>query len=429
MFLYYSYKLKVSPLFAYQGLTFRQPNPIFYLASVAATALLACVLPRRIAHASDFVLWVLFLMVGAPSILMSQYMTALSPGEACRLGAVVTACLILIRVLTALRPSLGRLGVIVFPHYWILLGGVSVFIYAYLFLVLGFRVSWVSLKDVYDIRADYATRAASASLLGYLIPIQYNVINPLFIVRGIYARARWLAAVGGFGQFFIYLATGQKSVLFSTLAIVGLARLFGSSPRMRGTRLLTATAVAGLVTFAADQVLNSYIWSSLFVRRFMIVPGALTVAYVQVFKDRPKTNFSDSFAFWLDSPYVDRTPVRIVGEQFVGNAGTNSNVSIFGHGFLSYGYLGMVVVSLLLVGVLWLADLTTRGLPTPVAGLMFFMPTVALASASLFTTMLTHGYIAALLICAAAPRSGWVAAQPSSSVGRGDSSRRFVNDG
>jgi len=403
--LYYSYRDAVSPAFSYAGLSYRPPVAGHYAVALVATIAVALVLPRAIARPSDFMQWILFATAGAPAILIPQYSAVLPQSEATKTGLSVAGSLILIRTIAALRPRSVMPRMRVSSHsFWIALAAISTLIYSYLALYAGFRFSLLAFADVYDARSDFAS--APIPYIGYILPIQYNVINPVFITRGVYSRRALPFLFGAAGQVVIYMTTGRKAVLLSIAGLAVGAWLFKSSRRLTGHKILAlaATAIAG--SFLIDKLTGSLVWTALFVRRFIVIPGILTAAYVAVFQNRPKMLFSDSLFVWLDNPYPVRA-VYIVGAEFVGDAQTAANVSLFGDGYLNYGYIGMFVEAAILGMLLWFVDDAARGLPTPVTSLLFFMPTVALASGSIFTVMLTHGFAAAIIACGMLPKTGW----------------------
>lgn len=417
--LYYSYKLKVSPLFAYQGLTYERPDLGTYIPMLACATLVAMALPIRIKHTSDFILWLFFIVAAAPAMLIPQYMGRLPDGEATKLGLAVAGCTLFIRALTAARPTPRRAGrVVVSPTtLWLGLGLIAGVTYLGVLLTFGLSLRWLELTEVYDVRSEFSTTFATVPALGYLIPVVHNVINPVFMARGVYS-GRWrFFFAGALGQYLLYATTGHKSILFSVLAIAVIARLFRNDLRMRGTRLLTVTAIGALATLALDALLDSYLWTSLFVRRFMIVPGALVAGYVSVFHDKPKYGFPNVLP-GVEAPYAT-APSRMVGALFVGDPNTNANASLFGDGFAQAGYLGIFIEGLFLVLLLWAADAATKGLAKPVAALVFFMPTIALVSGSVFTVAVTHGFVFAIVVSACLPRTGWGRPAPGRLAPRG----------
>jgi hypothetical protein len=67
----------------------------------------------------------------------------------------------------------------------------------------------------------------------------------------------------------------------------------------------------------------------------------------------------------------------------------------------------MLLECLVLITLLWVIDDATRGLPVAISSLMFFMPALALVDGSVFTWPLTDGVLAAVLLAACMPRTGW----------------------
>ena len=405
--LLFSYKLKVVPLFAYQGLTFRQPDPFHGALAVGLVLIVVGVLPRRLRRASDYLQWMLFVIAGAPSILLAQVMTALPVAEATRFGLMIAGCTILSRVATARSSGLGRFkpGLELRGQAWALLIAYSIALYAYLFITTGVPTRWVEFTDVYDVRSEFIT--AQGTLLGYLLPVQYNVVNPIFMARGLFSRNWALLSVGIAGQVIIYLSQGQKGVLLSIFAMLGIMWLYRRGRVPSGGHLLVAVGVVALAALAVDALTNSFTYTALLVRRFLIIPGALTVAYVSVFKDRPKAHFHE---FGLgDSPYGNEGPSFIVGREFLGYAHGNANVNLWGNGYLNYGYVGMVLMAALFICLLWVLDAATEGLPSAVLGVVLVRTAIVLSSASLLTSLLSHGLLALIVLCALLPREGWSA--------------------
>lgn len=405
--LLFAYRFEVSPSFSYLGLTYRAPDPIAYTVAVLLTMLVAIILPRRIVRASDFLQWMMFLVAGAPTILLPQYLDELPVGESTRLGLVVAGCMVLTRFGASTKVTLGRLRPApnLARQAWLVMAAISLGVYGYVFATTGIPTEWVSITDPYDVRSEF-TAATTGTIIGYLLPFQSNVINPIAITRGIYTRNWPLFYLGFLGQIVIYLSRGEKGVLFLTFAMLGLAWLLRRDPYLSGARLLMVGVGIIVGALVVDAIFSSLTWTSLLVRRFLIVPGALTVAYVSVFKDMPKTHFHE-LPFFGDSPYTTIPPSHIVGAEFIGNPAANANVNIWGHGYLSAGYTGMFIAAALFVLALWIADASTEGLPIRVVSVVLLKMTIVLSSASLFAASLTHGFATGLVLLALLPRDGW----------------------
>ena len=171
--------------------------------------------------------------------------------------------------------------------------------------------------------------------------------------------------------------------------------------------ILVGTMVSTIVALIVDKIQGGLLYTEIFVDRLLLAPGYLTAAHVMVFQGKPKAEWGYSFmAPFVHYPYKD-TPDFIVGRVFFGSAATSANANFFGDGYSNLGYPGMFIEALALVVILWLIDSAGRHLPLPVSALILLVPTLALVNSSVFTSLLTDGYLAAIVIMACLPPGGW----------------------
>jgi hypothetical protein len=404
------YQHQISPAFSYLKYTYRAPDPVHYGIAILLVVMLALVLPRRITQPSHFICWTLFVVAVAPSIVVPQYTDVLTSDAALEVAIWVAISFLPVAVLgcrRAVRDSLPQFTVS--PSlYWGTLAVISAFVYAYVIADVGITFDLPSLEDVYGVRGEYAAvEASSSKLLSYATPLLANVINPLFVARGLISR-RWVwLTVGLLGQVFIFSFTGYRSAFLSPIAMLAVFLLFSRRSRPASVVVLLGVVVLSLGMWALDQLSGTLDFTSLLVRRFLITPGLLTGAYVWLFTDIEKAHLAHSFLKpFLQYPY-SREPPQLIGELFFGNSGTNANANLLADGFANFGFPGMLMECLVLMVVLWVIDDACRGLSVRVAGLVFVMPTLSLADSGLFTTLLTHGMGAATLACLLMPRTGW----------------------
>lgn len=296
--------------------------------------------------------------------------------------------------------------------FWLVVGLVSAATYALMALTVGIALRAPRLTDVYDVRGDYRAVVTGAFPLGYLLAIQANVLNPLMILRGIAGRGSWrLLFLAGFaGQYVIYSGTGLKSVILSTPALLIVALLLRRrGSRLPGAVLLWGAFVAAVAAIGLDRLLSTSAWVSISIRRFLITPGLLAGAYFTIFDDLEKVWFrygSTGALFGLENPYTT-TPSYLVGRWYFGREGMNANANLFADGFANGAFAGMAVQALLLVALLRAANSAAEGLPITLAVPIFTVPAIALGNTSVLTTAITHGLVAAIVLCALAPRTGW----------------------
>ena len=143
-----------------------------------------------------------------------------------------------------------------------------------------------------------------------------------------------------------------------------------------------------------------------FVRRVLVTPGIVLSGYVQVFHDMPKAKLGYSVLRTIfPYPYA-KEPPDLVGAEFFGDPFTHANGSWLADGYANFGYPGMIAATVVLIILLWAIDDATRGLRPGFDASFFLMPALALAESAVLTALLTHGFIAAIILCALAPRDG-----------------------
>jgi hypothetical protein len=411
--LHYAYVEHIAPLFTYLQYGYRTPDPVGYGVAVALVVGLALMMPRRITHPSHFIVWVLFIIAVAPSLLVPQWAPALSHGEALELALWIGACFGLVvglgtrqtlREFVPRRPLRAR-------TFWLLLAGIFVALNVYVLLTIGVSLTLPSFDDVYGVRSEFRQERAVNPALGYVVPL-LGVVNSAMMVRGLWdRRALWVLA-GGLGQLYLYAEQGEKSALLSPVAIGAAFLLLRRRRSMVGATALLGASALAVVVMAVDWWRVSNDATSLLVRRFLVTPGLVTAGYVQVFDDAPKAQLGYSvLAPFVRYPYQAEPP-DLVGAHFFGDPATHANTGWLGDGFANFGYPGMVTASLILVFVLWTIDDATKGLPSGFACLFFLLPALTLAESAILTAILTHGIFVAIVLCTLAPRNGWAREGP-----------------
>lgn len=407
--LHWTYQSIIQPAFAYTGQRY-VPAPFSVVALTFVVAVVtAWVLPRRLTRPSATVLWVLYVVTIAPTILMSSYGGILEYGDAIAMSlgfalAFSVACLGL-RARTAQTRLLPRPTTTTF---WIVVATFSAVVYGYLAIETGLSLRFLSIFDVYDVREDYADALSGAGILGYLVSTQANVVNPLIMARGLMSRRWALFGLGILGQLIIYSGTGFKTVLFSIPALVIVALIFRANLRPRALALVWGAAGLILVSAALDLNSNSVVWSSLFARRFLITPARLSQQYLGFYGDGPFEMLSHSVLapFFTNPPYP-RGPARMIGLWVSGSPELSANANLFADGYAHFGWFGVFGAAIVLLVFLRFLDRAAHRLPPVISSLVVVMPAVALSNTSILTSMFSHGLVAMVVLLAIAPRRGW----------------------
>jgi hypothetical protein len=399
------YTTYIVPEFGYVGYRFIEPPFEVSVLSWLVACLAGLVLPWAAARPSGLLLWVLYIVVVAPTILTLPYMGSLSPFDGLAAGAGLGAAFLLASVIVHRRsaPSTASSGASK-TTFRIVVLLFSVVTYGYIALTTGIDLSFLSLTDVYDQRADYREALAEATLLGYLVSNQANVINPILIARGVQSRNWTGVAAVALGQFILYTATGFKTVLFSMLAIVAVLLFFKAAKGHKLILFLWGATALLVVTWIVDRGTASGLFSSLFARRFLFTPARLSGLYFDWYSHNPLSLLANSILRpFIDSPY-EYGPARTIAIYATGSPEASLNANVFASGFAEFGWAGVFGVAVLLGVYLRILDRSASGVPLWIAAAATVMPAVTLSNTALHTAMLSHGLVAAVVMLLLVPR-------------------------
>lgn len=407
--LHWTYKEIIQPAFSYMGQRY-EPAEFGLVAATWLTATVVCLtLPKKIETPSAVIIWVLFVVTIAPTILMSTYLGIVDQSEAVLMsmgfGAALAAVSLLVRRFKHPRPLIKSLSV---TSFWLLIGVFSGFVYVYLALTAGLSLQFLSIFEVYDVREDYAEVLSGAGILGYLVSTQANVVNPIIISRGLYGKNWMMVAVGVVGQLILYSGTGFKTILFSIPALLIVALLFRRKGSPQGLTFAWGAAGVILVAATVDSLQHGLLWSSLFARRFLITPASLSSRYYEYYSNTEFEMLSHSILrpFFANPPH-QYGPARMIGYSVSGSTSLAANANLFADGYAHFGWFGVGAIALLLIVFLRIVDRVAFGLPAAAASLVVVMPSIALSNTSMLTAMFSHGLAAMVLLLALAPRTGW----------------------
>lgn len=403
--LHSAYRDLISPVFSYLGLTYRVPDTLSEMASIALTVALVLVMPRVVRRPSDFILWVLLLVAVAPSILIAQYADILPVDRSLDLALLMFAvqCAV-IACARVVSPSFRLTLTVPVPALVTGIVIVSVGINGFLVLRAGSSFQLVTFDAVQDLRESYKTAVAGIPFMGYVLQLQTAAVNPVLMAWGVTTRRWWVVAAGVGSQVLIYGITGYKLTILSPVFVVLLALYLRGRPGVRGLHLVTAMAVTTTGAVALDSAMGGRFFVGVFVNRLIATPGVLTTAYFRVFDEQPRYHWAHSFMSpFLDPPF-DLNPAYLVGRAYQG-VDTQANVNFIGDGYANWGVLGILLEAGFLLVVLAVVDAATDGIPLSVSAPATMVAALGLANNSAFTSVLTGGFAGLVLLFAMWPRS------------------------
>lgn len=262
------------------------------------------------------------------------------------------------------------------------------------------------LATVYQVREEFVEGAAP--LVGYLVPWQGYVFNPVLMLLGLRRRSPLLGGLGVALQLALFGMTGYRAFLLIPLLILGVY-LFA---RRRQLLTLALTAVLGVIAAA----LLLYVWldqpiiPSLLVDRVIVIPAEIHYWYYDFFGvgAQPTLQLSQSWLAPLSVSHYTTPIAEVIGWKYMGSA-ASANVGLFGDAFANFGFAGCFIFALLFALLLKTVDAASRRTDVRLGAALVAMPAFQLVNSGLLTTLLTHGLALTVIVL-------WSLSTPESSV-------------
>jgi len=231
-----------------------------------------------------------------------------------------------------------------------------------------------------------------------------SVIDPLYMVFGLFSGRKSLVVLGFLEQLLVYSAEGSKAVILSLVVILAIYFAIGRTGRLFSLRLVGGTVLLLmlLVVFSLQGRVNPVITFAMFLvfGRTVANGGYTTGEYANFFHSHPLTHLSTVHGIgWLvHYPYGDPLGV-VLGIYETGNPELDLNAHLWASdGIAAFGLAGILLISFLCLLVFWILDCAAAKHSVILASLMVSFITINLTNVSLFTTMISGGLGLAILL-------------------------------
>ena len=391
-------KYTISTQFAYEGYGFHAIADMNHVVWTWGLIVLATVvLPIRVEKPSSFFMWLLYLVVYVPILLIPPYGLGMGAEYAPMQGLVFVGFVILAAV--------GLMPPIRFPEPRWMFGAFIIGLLVYSALMMLWLISQVgvptsipSITNPYAQRTQFSLVMSGAGPVLYLVAWQTSAINPLLLLIGLYRR-QWSLFFTGIGlNVLMYALAGHKSHLLSSLLVLAVYVALRLPAAVRGLLVASGATLLILVTQALYLFGDAIFPVSIFVRRMLMTPGLLTGYYFQFFSDIGSTYRFGPLALFLDGADLAQSTPRTIGFEFFGSTTMAANANFWADSFSAMGYGGVVLVSVLLGLVLWTMDSLNRSRPATIATPLFVVALYSLTNSALPVSLLTHGILLGVLL-------------------------------
>lgn len=389
--------------FAYGTLTGWQITLLYALALLPSL-----ILPVALKRPSNLLCWIFYIIVYVPSVLSVGFRQDPSYNGWALLGALAAGFLIVAGSRFLPLPAPSR-DVVSPPVFWLVFAALYCICTVEVLRAFGSHLRLVSFVGVYDLRME--AREVSSLSADYLLPLLSNICNPLLMTIGLFRRRPSLFAAGAAGQLLLYMTAAMKSIVLSPLVILAMFIVLrrrsavtwivlGAVVLVAGATLLALTAPVGTEMTSPRMVV-----SSLILLRTFGIPGSSTALYADFFSKNPLTYWSHvrGIRSIVHYPYSLAVPY-VIGGAYYGGEEISANAHFWAQdGIAAYGNAGVVIISLLVVVVLWLLDLSSRHLNPRFVMVFASMFGMTMTNGSIFTNLLTGGLALAMVVLRGVP--------------------------
>lgn len=259
------------------------------------------------------------------------------------------------------------------------------------------------LQYLYQIRQN----ASYPLVLAYILCWVTSAIIPFYIALCLVGRKYVITVALVILEIVFYMILGQKSIYLSLLVLL-LVFVFSKTNHlikvMYGgfTTLSIIATVLYFIEKIGESTYFSTIISSFVGGRFLFIPAANKFLYYEFFSQYPKSYFSDGLigkTMGLSYQYNGTIGQTIFAYMLGGNLyDSNSNTGYLGDSYAQFGFLGLIVMSILLAYIIRFIDNASRGLGFSFIVSVISIFIVILNDGALLTTLLTNGLFITIIL-------------------------------
>lgn len=395
------YVWAASPQYSYAGLVYA-PSFAKYVLAAGMYLVLFALLPKQENDTAAFLLHLQFVFTVAP--MLSFY--ALSGGSSRYVLMVFLAAALQIWIVRRPAPARKQIHITGVESYvTVALGVLIIFTLVIPVLYNGFE----GLK-AFDFAYIYVMRASATYPPGFGYPLGWatSTILPFAFLVFLSQKRYGLTALCAALQVLFYMETGHKFALFILLPIFAVYILSRTGHLLKLLYLgfigLCIAVIFGyqLDHTATDGALHSGILlNSIVGVRAIFHPADNKFNFYEYFSQHPKIHFSDGIIgkmLSLTYPYAGSSGQVIYAASGGSFLAANMNTGYLGEGYAQLGFLGILLMAVLLAFILRALSGYNREETFPIMTALFSVYIVTLNDGALFTTLFTGGMLVAFLL-------------------------------
>ncbi len=253
----------------------------------------------------------------------------------------------------------------------------------------------LNFSQVYDFRSEFE-QISSGGLFGYLNNWVMKIFTALIFAWAISIKKMNMILLSFFFILLLFMLSGHKSALTSIFLVLFFYYLFKVKNRNLFIIFTFLSLMSGIVFITL--YFDSIMLGSMMIRRSFFIPAYLNFTYFEFFSQNDFILWSNSiFKYFIDYPY-NLSATHVIG-NYLGKPDMGANTGFAASGFMHAGYFGVVIYTS--IGIMIMNLINQLAMKTNkyiVLSIIFFPINTFFISSDLFTTLLTHGLIIAIIV-------------------------------
>ncbi|HMO15176.1 MAG TPA: hypothetical protein PKD64_17585 [Pirellulaceae bacterium] len=383
----YIYLEIISRKYLYMGLRSSNIANSDYLFAVVMVILTSAFMPPTMRRPSTAILIFMYGTVVLPTMIFPCHLLGTQPYQ---LVLSIAGCFILLCLICGRKPIVlpaMDFGPSMALTLLVLIGFITLALRFYFFpdIELDFN-----LYDVYHRRLQGREITGTRNINAYALNLGTSGVGLLLIAVGITKRIYALFFLGVFIYFVAYLTVGNKDSIFVPILLIFAVIFLKYQRRVFVPSIFVALILLIWLGIVEWHYRKTFEIASLLVRRQLVFPSVGNLSYFQFFSVNPLYYWSDSFLrFFIDCPYPEGKAF-LMG-RMAGSTTLSANTNIWASAFADAGYLGMILVTVVVGYIARILDGFATRLGLPIVALVAFGIAAKMSNTGLERVMFTHG--------------------------------------
>lgn len=353
---FYVYKNCISPAYLTENFNFRELTYQTHALAIVFFLLPLLWLPIQPERPSDIALWLLYMFSYAPTAFVCFHILQEPfPNAIYLLMAMLIA--LIITDLTRRHPvklSFHLNSPVALPLDKIIFL-FSILVCIYILYLAKFTFS-LNFENIYIRRLAFTE--SSTLLSGYILAFGRSVVVIFFIYMAFVKKSKTALIALVILSLGIFSYDGTKNSLFVPvfLCLICFLTIYKKSNIALNIILLCVILIS-IIEYAG---LDSQITSALFTRRIFAVPGFLNSAFWEYYSGHEKVLMTDSIGKFFVTLSNVTPSTYIIGYEYLNDPDANANTGIWMGGYAHFGFVGIILMSMIAGFILGLVDNLTK---------------------------------------------------------------------